>query len=111
MRDQFVPVKMHLGAMNMQRMRVGLLGRLLYPVGDHSIAALYSLDGHGARGRLRPQDPMALFPPWLEQGSHLRLYGYDRTPMDITITLVKLPREGWKNDDHFAEFIVRQVTH
>jgi hypothetical protein len=97
--------------MNMQRMRVGLLGRLLYPEGDHSIAALYSLDGHASRGRLRPQDPTAVFPSWLAEGSHLRLYGYDRTPFDITITLVKLPREGWKNDDHFAEFVVRQVTH
>lgn len=111
MTDRFAPVKLRLATMNMQRMRVGLLGRLFYQDGEHTIAALYSLDGHGSRGRLRPRDPAALFPSWLDHGTHLKLYGNDGIPMDITITLVKLPRAGWKNDDHFAEFVVRHVTH
>ena len=97
--------------MNMQRMRVGLSGRLLSADGAHTVTVLYSLDGHGNRGRLRPQDPEALFPPWLNQGTQPKLYGYDGAPIDIAITLVKLPRKGWINDDHFAEFVVRQVTH
>ena len=97
--------------MNMRRMRVGLSGRLLSADGAHTITVMYSLDGHGNRGRLRPQDPEALFPSWLNQGTQPKLYGYDSSPMDITITLVKLPRKGWINDDHFAEFVLRQVTH
>lgn len=97
--------------MNMQRMRVGLSGRLLSADGADTVSVLYSLDGHGSRGRLRPLDPEALFASWLDRGAQPKLYGYDGSPMDITITLVKRAREGWTNDDHFAEFVVRQVTH
>jgi hypothetical protein len=97
--------------MNMQRMRVGLFGRLLSADGAHTIAVLYSLDGHGSRGRLRPQDPTTLFPDWLDQDSQPKLSAHDGAVMNITITLVKFPRDGWKDDDHFAEFVVRQVTH
>ena len=97
--------------MNMRRMRVGLSGRLLSEDEGHTVIVLYSVDDHGSCGRLRPLDPEALFPSWLQHGTHPKLYGYDGSLIDITITLVKLPREGWINDDHFAEFVVRQVTH
>ena len=97
--------------MNMQRMRVGLSGRLMSANGAHIIGVLYSLDGHASRGRLRPLDPKALFPSWLATDTHAKLSAYDGSVIDIAITLVKLPREGWKDDDHFAEFVVRQVAH
>ena len=86
-------------------------GSLYLTDGGEEIKAFNSLDGHGSRGRLRPLDPEALFPSWLDQGTQPKLSGFDGSPMDITITLVKRPRKGWTNDDHFAEFIVRQVTH
>ena len=97
--------------MSTQRMRVGLSGRLMSADATHTVAVLYSLDGYGSRGRLRPQDPTALFPSWIEQESRLKLYAHDSVPLDIVITLIKVPRPGWQDDDHFAEFVVRQVTH
>ena len=95
----------------MQRMRVGLTGRLMSGDGAHIITVLYALDGHASRGRLRPLDPTALFPSWLAADTHAKLSAHDGSVIDVAITLVKLPREGWKNDDHFAEFVVRQVAH
>jgi hypothetical protein len=92
-------------------MRVGRFGRLMSHDGACIISVLYSLDANGNRGRLRPLDPDALFPSWLDQGSTLKLHGGDSFPIDIAVTVIKLPRDGWKDDDHFAEFIVRQVSH
>lgn len=95
---------------HMQRMRVGLRGLLMSGDGAHTVTVLYSLDGHRARGRMRPLDPSNLFPRWLDPESRLKLHGYDGLPLDICVTAVKLPRPDRKDDDHFAEFVVRQVT-
>ena len=97
--------------MNTQRMRIGLFGRLMSADGKAHIAVLYSLDGHASCGRLRPQKFNDPFPEWLTVGTQLKLSQQYGMPMDISITQLKLPRPGWKNDDHFAEFVVRQVTH
>ena len=97
--------------METRRMRSGLTGRLIATGGKDHVAVMYSLDGQATRGRLRPIDPDTRFPRWVEQGAYGKLYAYDSVPIDIEITLVKHPREGWKNDDHFAEFIVRLVRH
>ena len=94
---------------NTQRMRVGLRGLLRSADGSQTVTVLYSLDGHRARGRLRPLDPSNLFPSWLEAESRVTLHGYDGLPLDICITSVKLPRDDRKGD-HFAEFVVREVA-
>jgi len=95
---------------NIQRMRVGLRGLLMSADATHTATVLYSLDGHRARGRMRPLDPSNPFPSWLDPDSRLTLHGYDGLPLDICVTGVKLPREDRKDDDHFAEFVVRPVT-
>ena len=95
---------------NMQRMRVGLRGLLKSADGSHTVTVLYSLDGHRARGRMRPLDPSNVFPAWLAPESRLKLHGYDGLPLDVCVTAVKLPRDDRKDDDHFAEFVVGQVT-
>jgi hypothetical protein len=95
---------------SMQRMRVGLRGLLMSADGAHTVAVLYSLDGHRARGRMRPLDPGNVFPSWLVPDSPLKLHGYDGSPLDITVTVVHLPRQDRKDDDHFAEFVVSHVT-
>ena len=51
-----------------------------------------------------------VFPSWLDPESRLKLHGYDGLPLDICVTAVKLPRDDRKDDDHFAEFVVRDVT-
>ncbi|HUQ86578.1 MAG TPA: hypothetical protein VM096_03405, partial [Vicinamibacterales bacterium] len=86
-------------------------GRLMSANGAHIIAVQYSLDGNGDRGRLRPIDPQAHFPPWLVANTQAKLSAHDGAVVDVAITLVKLPREGWKDDDHFVEFVVRQIRH
>lgn len=95
---------------NMQRMRVGMRGLLMSADGMHTVSVLYSLDGHRARGRMRPLDPSNLFPSWLDPESRLKLHGHDGLPLDISVTAVKLPRQDRKDDDHFAEFVVREIT-
>jgi hypothetical protein len=92
-------------------MRSGLTGSLMSADGKTMMPVLYSLDGHASRGRLRPVDPDACFPDWVDQGAHLKLYAYDSVLMPIAIVLVKARRADRKNDDHFAEFVVRAVTH
>jgi hypothetical protein len=95
---------------NMQRMRVGLRGLLMSADRAHTVSVLYSLDGHRGRGRLRPLDPGNPFPSWLVPDRRLKLHGYDGLPLDISVTAVKLPRHDRKDDDHFAEFVVRAMT-
>ena len=95
---------------NTQRMRVGLRGLLKSAGGSQTVTVLYSLDGHRARGRMRPLDPGNRFPSWVEAESRLTLNGYDGLPLDISVTAVKLPRDDRKGDDHFAEFVVREAT-
>ena len=95
---------------NRQRMRVGLRGLLRSSDGMHTITVLYSLDGHRARGRMRPLDPGNPFPAWLEPECGLQMHGYDGLPLDICITAVRRPRRDRKDDDHFAEFVVRPAT-
>lgn len=95
-------------AANAQRMRVGLCGLLRSADRMHTVTVLYSLDARGLTGRLRLVDPATLFPDWLSADSRLKLSGYDGAPLYIRITAVQLPREGEKDDDHFAEFLVRQ---
>ena len=93
-----------------QRMRVGLRGLLMSADGAHTVTVLYSLDGHRARGRMRPLDPGNVFPAWLVPDSPMKLHGYDGLPLDISVTVVKLPRQDRKDDDHFAEFAVGQAS-
>jgi hypothetical protein len=95
---------------NTQRMRVGLRGLLRSADGSQTVTVLYSLDGHRARGRMRPLDPSNLFPSWVDAESRVTLHGYDGLPLDIRVTAVKLPRDDRKGDDHFAEFVVREVA-
>lgn len=95
-------------AANAQRMRVGLCGLLRSADRLHTVTVLYSLDARGLTGRLRLADPATPFPEWLSADSRLKLSGYDGAPLYIRITAVKLPRVGGKDDDHFAEFVVRQ---
>ena len=90
-------------------MRVGMRGLLMSADGTHTVSVLYSLDGHRARGRMRPLDPRNLFPSWLDPESRLKLHGHDGLPLDISVTAVKLPRQDRKDDDHFAEFVVREI--
>ena len=97
-------------AANLKRMRVGLRGLLVSADGMHTVAVLYSLDGHRSRGRMRPLDPSSRFPSWLNPDGRLKLHGYDGFPVDISVTVVKIPLQDWKDDDHFAEFVVRPVT-
>jgi hypothetical protein len=94
---------------NMQRMRVGLRGLLMSVDETHTVSVLYSLDGLRARGRMRPLNPSRRFPSWMDPESRLTLRGYDGLPLDIRVTVVKIPLVESKNDDHFAEFVVRQV--
>ena len=93
-----------------KRMRVGLRGLLVSADGTHTVAVLYSLDGHQSRGRMRPLDPSSQFPSWLHPDDRLKLQGYDGLPLDIRVTAVKIPLQDWKDDDHFAEFVVRPLT-
>ena len=90
-------------------MRVGLRGLLMSADEAHTVSVLYSLDGHRARGRMRPLNPSNRFPSWLDPESRLTLRGYDGLPLDIRVTVVKIPLEDSTNDDHFAEFLVRPV--
>ena len=99
----------HVAEMHRQRMRIGLCGLLTSPGGTHTVAVLYSLDADRVTGRLRLLDPNHLFPPWLGPDSLLRLSGYDGVPLHISVTVVKLPGDVRKDDDHFAEFVVRRV--
>ena len=94
-----------------QRMRVGLCGLLKSADGAHTVAVLYSLAADRAAGRLRLLDPSHLFPSWVAEGTPLKLSGYDGVPLRIRITTIKLPREGRRGDDYFAEFAVRQTAH
>ena len=96
--------------MNLRRMRSGLIGRMLSTAGD-VIAVQYSLDRERSVGRLRPLDPEATFPKWIHQGMHAKLVGSDNQVIDVAILLIKERRAGWKDDDYFAEFVVRVVTH
>jgi len=95
---------------NRQRMRVGLCGLLRSTDRTHTVTVLYSLDARRVTGRLRLLDPSSVCPLWLVPGSRLWLSGYDGLPLRIRITVVKLRREGCKDDEHFAEFVVPQVT-
>jgi hypothetical protein len=99
----------HPAEMHPQRMRIGLCGLLTSTDGTHTVAVLYSLDADRATGRLRLLDPGHPFPPWLGPDTGLRLSGYDGVPLHISVTAVKLPRDVPKDDDHFAEFVVRRI--
>ena len=94
-----------------RRMRAGLCGLLKSPGSAHTVAVLYSLTADRTAGRLRLLDPDHRFPAWVTGDSRLKLSGYDGVPLRICITMVKLPRDGWKDDDHFAEFVVRPIAH
>lgn len=96
--------------LNRQRMRVGLCGLLKSTDRTHIVTVLYSLDPHRVTGRLRLIDPSSACPLWLVPGSRLWLSGYDGVPLRIRITVVKLPRDGCNDDEHFAEFVVPHVT-
>lgn len=96
--------------LNRQRMRVGLCGLLRSTDGTHTVTVLYSPDAHRVNGRLRLLDPSSVFPPWLVPGSRLWLSGYDGVALRIRITVVKLRRHGCKDDEHFAEYVMPQVT-
>ena len=93
-----------------QRMRVGLRGLLTSTDRTQTVTVLYSLNAHRVAGRLRLMDPSSVSPPWLVAGSRLWLSGYDGLRLRIRITVVKLRGEGCKDDDHFAEFVVPQIT-
>lgn len=93
-----------------QRMRAGLCGLLRSTDRAHTVSVLYSHDARRIAGRLRPLDPGCAFPRWLVAGSRLWLTGYDGVPLRIRITMVKLPREGCKDDERFAEYVMPQVT-
>ena len=93
-----------------RRMRVGLCGLLRSTDRTQTVTVLYSLDSHRVTGRLRLMDPSGLCPLWLVPGSRLWLSGDDGLPVRIRITVVKPRREGCKDDEHFAEFVVPQVT-
>ena len=94
-----------------QRMRVGSCGLLRSTDRTHTVAVLYSLNSDRIAGRLRLVDPSGATPPWLAQGSRLWLFDYDGLPLRIRITTVKPPRDGYKDAEQFAEFVVHQVTH
>jgi hypothetical protein len=94
-----------------RRMRVGLCGLLMPADETDPVTVLYSLDADRMAGRLRLLHPNHVFPPWLSTESRLKLSGYDGVAFEICITAVKLPPEGSKDDDHFAEFVVRPIAH
>lgn len=91
-----------------QRMRAGLCG-LLRPVDrTQTVAVLYSLDARQAAGRLRPLDPRAVFPGWLVPGSRLWLTDYDGAPRRIRVTAVRAARDGPRDGEQFAEYVLAQ---
>lgn len=96
--------------LNRQRMRVGLCGLLRSTDRTHTVTVLYSLDARRINGRLRVLDPSSAFPRWLVPGSRLWLSGYDGVPLRIRITVVKPRREDCNDDEHFAEYVMPQVT-
>lgn len=96
--------------LNGQRMRVGLCGLLRSTDRTHTVTVLYSLNAHRVTGRLRLLDPSSVFPRWLVPDSRLWLSGYDGVESRIRITVVKLRRDGCKDDEHFAEYVMPHVT-
>ena len=96
--------------LNRQRMRVGLCGLLRSTDRTHTVTVLYSHDARRIAGRLRLLDLSSVAPRWLVAGSRLWLTGYDGVQLRIRITMVKLRREGRKDDEHFAEYLMPQVT-
>ena len=93
-----------------RRMRAGLCCLLRSTDRMHTVTVLHSLDAHRVARRLRLLAPSSACPPWLVPGSRLWLSGDDGVPLRIRITVVKPRRERCNDDEHFAEFVLPQVT-
>ena len=90
-------------------MRLGFRGALISADRAHNVPVLYSLHAQRGTGRLRPVDPAGVFPAWVAPGTRVWLQGDDGLARRVRITKVKCRREGWRDDDHFAEYVTAQV--